>query len=57
MIGDAAVTILASHGIIVTGATVKEAVYRAATVERLCKLAYDVQGDGRASRSTSRRSS
>lgn len=43
MIGDAAVTILASHGIIVTGATVKEAVYRAATVERLCKLAYDVK--------------
>jgi len=42
MIGDAKVVFLASHGVIVTGADIKEATFRAATVERLCKLAYDV---------------
>ena len=43
MIGPASVVFLASHGVIITGATVDEAVYRAATIERMCKLAFDVQ--------------
>jgi ribulose-5-phosphate 4-epimerase/fuculose-1-phosphate aldolase len=42
MIGDASVIMLASHGVIVTGATIAEATYRAATVDRLCRLAVDV---------------
>jgi ribulose-5-phosphate 4-epimerase/fuculose-1-phosphate aldolase len=42
MIGDASVVILASHGVIVTGETLELAVYRAATIERMCKLAFDV---------------
>lgn len=41
-IGDATVAILANHGVIVTGATVAEATYRAATLDRVCRLAYDV---------------
>jgi len=41
-IGDKNTVILASHGIIVTGATVPEATYRAASIDRVCKLAYDV---------------
>lgn len=47
MIGDAAVAILASHGVIVTGATVAEATYRAASIDRVCRLAYDVMVTGR----------
>ena len=47
MIGDAPVAILASHGVIITGATVAEATYRAATIDRVCKLAYDVLVTGR----------
>jgi ribulose-5-phosphate 4-epimerase/fuculose-1-phosphate aldolase len=46
-IGDAKVAILASHGVIVTGATVEEATYRAATIDRTCRLAYDVMLAGR----------
>ena len=34
--------ILANHGVIVTGATVAEATYRAATIDRQCRLMYDV---------------
>jgi ribulose-5-phosphate 4-epimerase/fuculose-1-phosphate aldolase len=41
-IGDAKVAVLASHGVIVTGADPIEATYRAASFERVCKLAYDV---------------
>jgi ribulose-5-phosphate 4-epimerase/fuculose-1-phosphate aldolase len=41
-IGDATVAILANHGVIVTGATVQEATYRAATIDRVCRMAYDV---------------
>ena len=33
---------LASHGVLVTGDDIRDATFRAATVERLCKLAYDV---------------
>jgi len=46
-IGDAKVAILASHGVIVTGATIEEATYRAATIDRICRLAYDVMVAGR----------
>ena len=46
-VGDAAVAILASHGVIVTGATVAEATYRAASIDRVCRLAYDVLVLGR----------
>jgi ribulose-5-phosphate 4-epimerase/fuculose-1-phosphate aldolase len=42
MIGDANTVILANHGVIITGATVEEAVYRAATIDRTCRMAYDV---------------
>src|SRR6202008_1835760 len=41
-IGSANLTILANHGVIATGRDVAEAVYRAASIERVCKLAYDV---------------
>ncbi|MCW2939326.1 MAG: putative aldolase [Actinomycetia bacterium] len=42
MIGDKSTVILASHGIIVTGTTIQEATYRAASIDRMCHLAYDV---------------
>lgn len=45
-IGGANLTILASHGVIATGRTLPEAVYRAASIERVCKLAYDVMLTG-----------
>ena len=41
-IGAANLTILANHGVIATGRNLPEAVYRAASIERVCKLAYDV---------------
>ncbi|MGH3957764.1 class II aldolase/adducin family protein [Mycobacterium sp.] len=39
-IGGANVAILANHGVIATGRNLPEAVYRAASIERVCKLAY-----------------
>lgn len=47
-IGDANLAILASHGVIAMGRTLAEAVYRSATIERVCKLAYHVMLTGRA---------
>jgi ribulose-5-phosphate 4-epimerase/fuculose-1-phosphate aldolase len=41
-IGGASTVILASHGIIVTGESIQEATYRAASIDRVCRLAYDV---------------
>lgn len=41
-IGDASVAVLASHGVIVTGPTIEEATFRAATLDRACRMAYDV---------------
>ncbi|HTW98946.1 MAG TPA: class II aldolase/adducin family protein [Acidimicrobiales bacterium] len=41
-IGGASVIVLASHGIIVSGPTIEEATFRAATIDRACRLAYDV---------------
>jgi ribulose-5-phosphate 4-epimerase/fuculose-1-phosphate aldolase len=41
-IGSANLVILANHGVIIAGRNIAEAVYRAASIERACKLAYDV---------------
>ena len=46
-VGSANMILLANHGVIITGGTIAEAVYRAASVERVCKLAYDVMLTGR----------
>ena len=46
-IGSANVTILANHGVIATGRNLPEAVYRAASIERVCKLAHDVMLTGK----------
>lgn len=46
-IGGANLAILASHGVIATGRTLAEAVYRSATIERVCKMAYHVLLTGR----------
>jgi ribulose-5-phosphate 4-epimerase/fuculose-1-phosphate aldolase len=46
-IGPANLVILANHGVIATGRTLAEAVYRAVTIERVCRLAYDVMLTGR----------
>lgn len=41
-IGRRRVSVLANHGVIVTGESLVDAVYRAASFERQCRLAYDV---------------
>jgi len=41
-IGDANTIILANHGVIITGATMEEAVYRATGIDRACRMAFDV---------------
>lgn len=46
-IGDASTVILANHGIIVTAPTIQEATYRSASIDRVCRLAYDVMLLGR----------
>ena len=46
-IGDYSTTILASHGVIVTAATIQEATYKAASIDRVCRLAYDLLAIGR----------
>jgi ribulose-5-phosphate 4-epimerase/fuculose-1-phosphate aldolase len=46
-IGPASVVVLANHGVIVTGPTVEEATYRAATIDRQSRLMYDVVTSGR----------
>lgn len=46
-IGDAKTALLASHGVVVTGANIEEATYRAASIDRACRLAYDVLVSGR----------
>ncbi|HEX6393589.1 MAG TPA: carboxylesterase family protein [Acidimicrobiales bacterium] len=47
-IGNKSVVVLASHGVIVTGPTIHEAVYRAASFDRMCRLTYDTMLLGRA---------
>ena len=46
-IGGAAVTILANHGVLVTGETIAQAVFRAACIDRVCRLAYDLMVIGK----------
>jgi ribulose-5-phosphate 4-epimerase/fuculose-1-phosphate aldolase len=41
-IGDANTVILANHGVICTGATLEEAVFRATGIDRACRMAFDV---------------
>jgi ribulose-5-phosphate 4-epimerase/fuculose-1-phosphate aldolase len=40
-IGDASVAVLANHGVLITGASIAEAAFRAACIDRMCRLAYD----------------
>ncbi len=42
VVGSAPVALLANHGVLVCGASLEEALYRAASFDRQCKLAYDV---------------
>jgi ribulose-5-phosphate 4-epimerase/fuculose-1-phosphate aldolase len=46
-IGSANVVILANHGVIAMGKDLAAAVYRAASIDRVCRLAYDVMLTGR----------
>lgn len=46
-IGSANLVILANHGVIATGRDLAAAVYRAVSIERVCRLAYDVLVTGR----------
>ena len=46
-VGSANLVILANHGVIATGRNLAEAVYRAVSIERVCRLAYDVMLTGR----------
>jgi ribulose-5-phosphate 4-epimerase/fuculose-1-phosphate aldolase len=46
-IGGASVAILANHGVIVTAPTLEEATYKAANLERQCRLMVDVVTSGR----------
>jgi ribulose-5-phosphate 4-epimerase/fuculose-1-phosphate aldolase len=46
-IGRHSVVILANHGIIVTAPTIPEATYKSASIDRMCRLAYDVMLLGR----------
>lgn len=46
-IGSANLVILANHGVVAAGSNLAEAVYRAVTIERVCRLAYDVMVTGR----------
>jgi ribulose-5-phosphate 4-epimerase/fuculose-1-phosphate aldolase len=46
-IGDASVAILANHGVIVTAATIEEATYKAANLDRQCRIMLDVVTAGR----------
>lgn len=42
-VGDASIIVLSSHGVIVTGPTIEEATFRAATIDRACRLWLDVR--------------
>lgn len=46
-LGKCPVAVLANHGVIVTGPTPAAVVYRAASFDRQCRLAYDVLSTGR----------
>lgn len=53
-IGGANVAILANHGVVAAGPNLPAAVYRAASIERVCKLAYHVMLANRAATSMNR---
>lgn len=42
MIGEASVVVLAGHGVIVTAPTIEEATYKAASIDRVCRMTLDV---------------
>lgn len=46
-VGSANLVILANHGVIATGHNLAAAVYRAVSIDRVCRLAYDVMVTGR----------
>lgn len=46
-VGSANLIILANHGVVAMGRNIAEAVYRAVSIERVCRLAYDVMVTGR----------
>ena len=46
-LGNGSALFLASHGIIVTAPTIQEATYKSASIDRACRLAYDVMLLGR----------
>lgn len=45
-IGDASIVVLASHGVIITGETIEQATYRAASIDRVCRMSLDVRRTG-----------
>lgn len=47
-IGEASIVILAGHGVIITGETIEQATYRAASIDRICRMSYDVLLSGTA---------
>jgi len=47
LIGTSNVAILRNHGVIVTGENLQQATYRAASIDRVCRLAHDVMITGR----------
>ncbi|SBS77080.1 Class II aldolase/adducin family protein [uncultured Mycobacterium sp.] len=53
-IGSANLVILANHGVIATGHDLAAAVYRAVSIERVCRLAYDVMLTGRTRKTMNR---
>ncbi|CAE8711739.1 unnamed protein product [Polarella glacialis] len=46
-VGNATAIILANHGVMITGESVPQAVYRAVTFERTCRLHFDMLAAGR----------
>ncbi len=45
--GTASGILLAHHGAVITGPTIEDACYRAATFERMCRFTYDILAAGR----------
>lgn len=45
-IGSSSVVLLAGHGIIVTGPTIEQATYRAASIDRVCRMTLDIMLSG-----------
>lgn len=46
-VGSANLIVLANHGVVAMGRNLAEAVYRAVSIDRVCRLAYDVMLTGR----------